>query len=88
MVHKRKKVYAKKVFDYIRGIWIEDRTKLKHRAKFDVDFFGRGQWNYDSSSNDLEKAKSFAKKVVAKTPAKFSRVVNSETGEVVFSVEK
>jgi hypothetical protein len=83
MVHKI--VYAKKVYDYERGIWIQDRTKLKSKMAFDVDFFGRGNWNYDSSTDSFEKAQDFAKKIIAKTGA-HARVVESKTGKVIFSV--
>ena len=86
MVHKV--VIAKKVFDYERGIWIEDRTKLHPTKKFDVDFYGRGAWNYDSSENDLEKAKDFAKKIISKTPSTSARVIEAKTGKVIFQVDK
>ena len=77
---------AKKVFDWERGTWIQDRTKNRHNiGKFDVDFHAKGVWNYDSSSKDYEEAKKFAQQIFKELSIK-SRVVDATTGEILFEV--
>lgn len=82
-----KKEFARIVYDWENGITL-DRTKQKHKAEFDIDFFAKGKWNYDSSENSFKKCKNFALKVLKLNGVSSIRVVNSKTGEVLFKEKK
>lgn len=80
---ENKKEYAKIVYDWETDTTF-NRTEKTSRLKFDIDFFGREKWNYDSSHNSFEKCKGFALKVLKLEGVSSIRVVESKTGEILF----
>lgn len=87
-------MFAKKVMDYVDGLGTcreIDRTKLKHRFKFDVDIRkpsapeGRNIWIYWGSHNTMQdcekKIRKFLKKYLGTDGQ--ARIVESKTGKIL-----